>query len=297
MAEFCGELSGANRCRYGLRSLSCLIVLLMACHVHALPAYLDAVKTTYAFKPGGTLDSRGCNVCHAGATNRNSLNFYGKDLQAAFNASQASTISPALLHSIDSHDSDGDGWTNGDELKADTLPGDPASKPNGPPPGSLKPKSFARAGEESNPFSLAALLYPSHAQHPAIVHFPIALFVFSVFLDMFGLISGNRAFNNAASLNLAAAAVTGVLSVITGLLAWRFAFGGEPLAGDRWLLFHLILGVVTTVLMCLLWVIRARQSTTSVRPLSRLYVIASLITLAVISLTGHLGGIVSGIVR
>ena len=97
-----------------------------------------------------------------------------------------------------------------------------------PPPGRLKPKSSAMGGAEFNPFSLQALFYPTHAQHPVIVHFPIALFVFSLFLDLFGVRTGNRALNKAAYYNLVAAAATGMVSVITGLL-----HGGSPLAWSR----------------------------------------------------------------
>ena len=206
-------------------------------------------------------------------------------------------VTPAVLHTLDSTDSDGDGWPNSVELQKDTLPGDPTSKPNGAAPGSLKQKANTAAAPASNPFSLQAILYPSHAQHPVIVHFPIALFVFSLFLDLFGLLTGKRALNAAAYYNLAAAAATGVLSVVTGLLAWRFAFGAEPLAGDRWLLFHLVLGILTTILMLALWAIRARHPIYAARPLSRLYIIVAMLTFAVVTVTGHIGGIVSGVVK
>lgn len=281
----------------GVLLLNCFFVLFLSGAAHALPAYLEAAKTTYNFKPGGTIDKKSCNLCHAGATNRNSLNAYGKDLQGAMKSASASSITPAVLHALDARDSDGDGWPNSDEFAEDTLPGDPASKPNGPPPGSLKPKASEMNGAESNPFSIQALFYPTHAQHPVIVHFPIALFIFSLFLDLFGIRTGNRSLNMAAYYNLVAAAVSGILAVITGLIAWRFAFGGEPLTSDRWLLFHLVLAVVTAVLMCVLWAIRARQPSDAVRPLSRLYIILGVITFAVITLTGHFGGIVSGVVK
>jgi uncharacterized membrane protein len=286
-----------NRWCVSLPLLVCGLVLMVSCRARALPAYLDAAKVAYSFKPGGSLDKKSCNLCHAGSTNRNSLNFYGKDLQAALESAANRNDIAALLHSIDAKDSDGDGWPNADELKDDTLPGDPASRPNGPPPGSLKPKEPATAAAESNPFSLQAVFYPAHAQHPIIIHFPIALFMFSLFMDLFGIMTGNRALNKAAYFNLVAAAVTGVISVITGLLAWRFAFGGEPLTSDRWLMFHLILGVVTTVLLCVLWAIRVKHPADPGRPISNLYIVLGILTVAVISLTGHLGGIVSGIVK
>jgi len=60
-----------------------MLMILFASRAGALPAYRDAVKSAYAFKPGGAIETQGCNLCHAGATNRNSLNLYGKDIQTA----------------------------------------------------------------------------------------------------------------------------------------------------------------------------------------------------------------------
>ncbi len=263
----------------------------------ALPAYIEAAKSAYVFKPGGVLESKGCNICHAGATNKTSLNLYGKDVQSALKLATDHNVTPALIHTLDNKDSDGDGWPDAAEFQKDTLPGDSSSKPAGPAPGALKPARESGVEPAFNPFSPQALFYPKHAQHPIIVHFPIALFIFSLFLDLFGIRTGNRALNAAAYYNLVAAAVTGVLSVISGLLAWRFAFGLEPLSGDPSLLFHLVLGVTTTVLMCALWAIRARTKANAERPLSGLYILLGSVTLAVISLTGHFGGIISGVVK
>jgi uncharacterized membrane protein len=274
-----------------------LVCLLAGSRGRALPAYMQTASETYSFKAGGTLAKAGCSVCHAGATNRNSLNFYGKALQGALQSSAGRTVTPQVLHTLDDRDSDGDGWPNAAEFKADTLPGDPASKPSGTPPAAANATGAPLRATEINPFSPQALFYPSHAQHPVIVHFPIALFVFSLFLDLFGIRTGNRTLNAAAYFNLVAAAVTGLVSVATGLLAWRFAFGGEPLTGDRWLLFHLVLGIVTTILMCLMWAIRARRPADSAKPLSTAYILIGVMTLAIIALTGHFGGIVSGVVR
>ena len=282
--------------RFCLPLMLCFAAIVWSVAAGAKPEFLDAAKTAYTFKPGGAIDGKSCNLCHAGSTNRNSLNFYGRDVKGALDSSADHQLTPALLHTLDSHDSDGDGWRNSEEFNADTLPGDPASKPSGPAPGSLKPNASALSGAESNPFSFKSLFFPSHAQHPIIVHFPIALFVFSFFLDIFGIRTGNRNLNAAAYYNLIAAAITGVISVVTGLIAWKFARGGVPLTQDKWLMFHLILGVLTTILIAILWGLRAKTSRDPMGLPGRTYIILALITMAVISLTGHLGGVVSGIV-
>jgi len=263
----------------------------------ALPAYMDAAATAYKYKPGGSLSGKGCNLCHAGQTNQNSLNFYGKDVQTALKSGPSTTVTPELLRTLDSKDSDGDGWPNVMEFQADTLPGDPLSKPPGTPPVAPGAKPAPTGSAGASLFSLQAIFYPSHAQHPIIVHFPIALFIFSLLLDFLALRSRSRAFTAAAYYNLIGAAIGAIASVISGLLAWRFRFDMEPLSSDPNLLYHLILGVVSTVLLCSLWAIRAKTQAKDTQPVSRLYLSLALTTFAVISVTGHFGGILSGIVK
>src|SRR5258708_30877784 len=104
------------------------------------------------------------------------------------------------------------------------------------------------------------MLFPNSAEHPVIVHFPIALFVFSLFLDMIGIWKRNPALNAAGYFNLIAAAVTGIVSVITGLLAWRIGiaeYGRISLNENKWLFFQLIISVTTTVLISILLLFRA----------------------------------------
>jgi len=273
------------------------IVFTFACtRAGALPVYLETVKTAYTFKTGGVIESKGCYLCHSSATTRDSLNLYGKDVQSALKKG-GGTVTAETFRGLNDIDSDGDGWSNGLEFKNDTLPGDPVSKPIGSPPSAVNANLLSTSAPALNPFSLQALLYPGHAQHPIIIHFPIALFVFSLILDLIGIRTGNRALNSAANFNLIAAAITGTMSIITGLLAWRFAFGGEPLTGDRWLLIHLVLGIVTSLLLWVMWVVRARTVADEKRPVSPLYLFLGAVTLLAITVTGHLGGVVSGVIK
>lgn len=61
-----------------------------------------------------------CKTCHTGTPKKGepSLNAYGTDLKAA----------KLDFAGVEAKDSDGDGKTNLDEIKAGTNPGDPASK-------------------------------------------------------------------------------------------------------------------------------------------------------------------------
>jgi len=103
--------------------------------VYAIATYLGVLKTTYSVKPTSALAKAGCSSCHATkAPNKNNwtLNVYGEALHKVLAADQPNVAKPvltaALLHKIDTLDSDSDGVKNGIELNAGTLPGDPASK-------------------------------------------------------------------------------------------------------------------------------------------------------------------------
>src|SRR2546423_6560203 len=82
------------------------------------PEYLSAFNDRY--KPSGShLDT--CSTCHASSSPaRENLNPYGKDFSAANHDFGA----------IEPKDSDGDGFSNIDEIKAGTFPGDPNENPN-----------------------------------------------------------------------------------------------------------------------------------------------------------------------
>ena len=54
------------------------------------------------------------------------LNAYGKDVQKA---AAGKALDEKILRAIEKLDSDKDGASNIDEIKAGTLPGDPNSKP------------------------------------------------------------------------------------------------------------------------------------------------------------------------
>jgi uncharacterized membrane protein len=59
-----------------------------------------------------------------------------------------------------------------------------------------------------NPFDIKAALLARHAQHPVIIHFPIALFIISVAFDLLTIWRRNPAMAKAAYYNLVAAALT-----------------------------------------------------------------------------------------
>jgi len=84
----------------------------------ASPGYLSVFNSKYNTS-GTRLNT--CRVCHTTGTN---LNLYGMDM-----SDQTGTIEQRLIN-IELFDSDGDGFSNIDEIKDLTFPGDPADTPS-----------------------------------------------------------------------------------------------------------------------------------------------------------------------
>lgn len=274
--------------------LFCCVLLsgLFAHTAYAFPQYLPIVKTTYAVKVGGVIDAKKCAVCHADPAGGGVVNPYGREIKTFLKTAANKAVTPEVLHAIETKDSDGDGFTNLDEFKADTLPGDASSHPNTPPPGQVK--QVKEEGEIS-PFDIKTAVLAKNAQHPVIVHFPIGLFLISLLFDILSALKKNPGLRTAATYNLVVAAFGALFAVISGLIAWQWQFGGAELKGN--LRLHLITGIITTGLLFMLWGARTRLAKNPNPALGRIYVVLSLITLGLISLTGHIGGILSGVVQ
>lgn len=93
---------------------------LAASFIFALPAmsyspFLDQSFNLYSVRGR-------CEMCHSGTQ----LNSFGKDFDAQWR--QTKNVVKAYL-AVENKDSDGDGFTNIDEIKAMSLPGDKVSMP------------------------------------------------------------------------------------------------------------------------------------------------------------------------
>ena len=144
-----------------------------------------------------------------------------------------------------------------------------------------------------NPFDLKAALLAKHAQHVVVIHFPIALFMASALFDLLARWRRDKTLSTAAYYNLLGAAVAALPAVATGLIAWQWLFEGEKLKGN--LRFHLILGLTSAGLIWLLAWWRMRQRRRSEGRFTVPYLVVELLAVTVIALTGHLGGILSGV--
>jgi uncharacterized membrane protein len=140
---------------------------------------------------------------------------------------------------------------------------------------------------------MTSIIFAKHAQHVVLIHFPIALFLTAVAFDYYAQWAKDKGVASAAYLNLLLAAATTVPVLTTGLAAWAWALEGQRLKGT--LLMHLVLGIASSVLICVTYWIhwRARRSPTGTLPTYRLPLEA--VGVLVVALTGHLGGILSGV--
>ena len=144
-----------------------------------------------------------------------------------------------------------------------------------------------------NPFDWKTVLLAKHAQHVALVHFPIALIFVSVAFDLLSLRKQNPALLRAAYYTVIAAAIAAVPTVATGILAWQLQFEGKAPRGN--LKLHMFLAISSSLLIWLVcWLHIQEQRTPRVNPLvTRLTV--EVVAVGLTLLTGHVGGFVSGV--
>ena len=153
-------------------------------------------------------------------------------------------------------------------------------------------KLFLAHAHSLNPFDLKAALLAGHAQHPVIIHFPIGLFIASVVFDLLAVWRKKPILAAVAYYNLLGAALTLPLAIATGLGAWQWQLEGATLKGN--LRLHMICAVTSALLIFFLCWMRSRLRVKNISP-GVSYVAVTLFALMAITLTGHLGGIVSGV--
>ena len=146
----------------------------------------------------------------------------------------------------------------------------------------------------ANPFDLKSIVLARHAQHVVLIHFPIALFLAGAAFDFAGRWKRDAALAAAAYWNLLLAAASTLPVVVTGILAWRWQLEGARLKGN--LLLHLVLGGVSSVMIWVVWWLhrRARGRPQHQVP-SRVLPAVEILTAALVGLTAHLGGFLSGV--
>jgi len=251
-----------------------LFVFAMVSSSQAKPEFLDLFLKHYKPDPSSALASARCGICHDGRPPKK--NVYGKALGAELDKSSDGQLTEAMLLAVESQDSDGDKFSNGDEIKQGFLPADPTSHPAGAP--KTAPAGTSSAPDEGG---LMALLAKEGYLHPAVIHFPIGLYLFGVILEFFGLRKKIDALGIAAAWNFGGALAAMALVAPTGVAAWLL--GKHALEGN--MLIHLILAVTSLVLMALTIVLRKKLG-----PSNTGYLVFIVVTALVIGATGHFGG-------
>jgi uncharacterized membrane protein len=145
----------------------------------------------------------------------------------------------------------------------------------------------------TNPFDVRAVLLAEHAQHVVLIHFPIALFIAAVAFDYLAQWTKNTMLASAPYFNLLLAAVSTLPVVVTGLLAWQWALEGQKLEGI--LRMHLVLGLVSSVLIWIVFRIHLRVHRHPGESLPKYRLLIEAFAVLVVGLTGHLGGFLSGV--
>jgi uncharacterized membrane protein len=137
------------------------------------------------------------------------------------------------------------------------------------------------------------LLVAPGIQHVILVHFPIALFITAVALDLVGQSSKRKGLGDAAYYNLLLAAISTIPVLATGILSWQFKFEGEKLQGV--LLLHVVLGTISSLLIWMVWWVN-RQSRQRAETLPRYRLAVEFLAVVIVALTAHVGGLLSGVI-
>jgi uncharacterized membrane protein len=143
-----------------------------------------------------------------------------------------------------------------------------------------------------NPFDPKTAFLARHAQHVVLIHFPVALLISAVAFDLIAQQTKRKGLVEAAYYNLLVAAISTLPVLVTGVLAWRFQLEGQRVKGI--LLDHLLLGSLASALIWLVWWVHfhARQRKA---PLPDYRIALECFAVAVVALTAHLGGFLSGV--
>jgi uncharacterized membrane protein len=144
-----------------------------------------------------------------------------------------------------------------------------------------------------NPFDLKSVFLAKHAQHVAIVHFPIALIFVSVAFDLLSLRKRNLDLLRAAYYTVIAAAISAVPTVATGILAWQLQFEGKAPRGN--LKMHIFLALTSSVLIWIVCWLHFKEQRKPQASSPAIRLIVEVVAVALTLLTGHVGGFVSGV--
>ena len=145
-------------------------------------------------------------------------------------------------------------------------------------------EQHAEAAEQNKTFGQRMMSWLGRA-HMLVVHFPIAMFVGALGVELFGLWRGNRDYRRAAEVMLVVGAIG---AVVAALLGW-FAGGFYLTDRNMVLMIHRWLGTAIAAVGILLLYLSATARRTPDRPRTAYWVGLGATTVA-IAVQGYLGG-------
>jgi uncharacterized membrane protein len=136
---------------------------------------------------------------------------------------------------------------------------------------------------------LARALFEVHPVHTMVVHFPIALTIAALIFILLALWRRSRPLEQAAYFNLALAAVTTVLTGLTGLWDNQEIYDGvAPNAVAK-----IVLGIALLLLTTVTTLWRRQQPELLWQPNTRpLYVASFVVGAVLVAILGFLGGVI-----
>ncbi|HWP30444.1 MAG TPA: DUF2231 domain-containing protein [Fimbriimonadales bacterium] len=239
-----------------------------ASDVKASSEFLDTFLKNYKLSESSKLAEHSCGICHVSDSDF-TMNPYGKQLREKMAAAGADRVTEEILKEVENLDADGDGVSNLEAITSDKLPGGEgkvAAPTVKPPP---KP------------------LIPKNAFHPAVVHFPIALFLAALVLDLYGLIRKDKTFLFAGWYNLLFAAISAVVASLTGVAAGVML--RVPLRGL--IAQHMAYALAAAFVMWMMVALRVHRHQKMNVPLRVLYFALAVVGLVTLVWAGHLGGV------
>ncbi len=255
-----------------------LLVLSATGVVHAEPAFLSTLKDTYRWPAGTDAEKANCNVCHAGPPKRND---FGRAVEESWERIGGDTLTVAAIEAVQNEDTDGDGYTNAEELRQGFLPADASSTPKGVPRPPIGSESGDAKENASKPGGTKgdSELVPKHSFHPAFVHFPVALLLVGFGLDLIGRKKDNGPMAKAGWYNVSIGLLALIPTTLTGIAAMlRLGF---PIQGS--MLIHLVGGIASILFSCASWMLMNRAE----RPKS--YPLFAILAILAVAVTGHFG--------
>lgn len=144
-----------------------------------------------------------------------------------------------------------------------------------------------------SPFDWHSVVLAKHAQHVVLIHFPIALYLAAVGLDVLAQWFKKPEWCKAAYINLTIAALFTIPAVASGLAAWQWQLEGQRLKGV--LLYHMLAASASVVFIVAAWWLHFRSGRADTHSFDRARLTIEVVGVFFIVLAGHLGGFLSGV--